>query len=193
MECQFMHAPQLLMMLLWFTASARSPIWANSRLIRLAGHRLPPFWMICWPRQTSPARAPCARMWSRCIRASNCWMHPQAQVVTLCYPQDAEPAAGFISVLSPVGISLLGLRADVARWQTPHGEECAAVIECIQFQPEASGDYHVAAASATAAPAARPGTTVPALIALHAGATSGGRRCTGAHGPITTTTRTRPP
>ena len=38
-----------------------------------------------------------------------------------------------------------------------------------------------------------PGTTVPALIALHAGATSGGRRCTGAHGPITTTTRTRPP
>ena len=32
------------------------------------------------------------------------------QVVTLCYPQDAEPAAGFISVLSPVGISLLGLR-----------------------------------------------------------------------------------
>jgi len=65
------------------------------------------------------------------------------QVVTLCYPQDAEPAAGFISVLSPVGISLLGLReGDVARWQTPHGEECAAVIECIQFQPEASGDYH---------------------------------------------------
>lgn len=64
-------------------------------------------------------------------------------MVTLCYPQDAEPAAGFISVLSPVGISLLGLWAgDVARWQTPHGEECAAVIESIQFQPEATGDYH---------------------------------------------------
>lgn len=64
------------------------------------------------------------------------------QVLTVCYPQDAEPAAGFISVLSPVGISLLGLKVgDFARWQTPHGEECAAMIESIQFQPEATGDY----------------------------------------------------
>lgn len=64
------------------------------------------------------------------------------QVLTLCYPQDAEPAAGFISVLSPVGISLLGLRAgDVATWQTPHGEACAATIERLHYQPEAMGDY----------------------------------------------------
>jgi regulator of nucleoside diphosphate kinase len=64
------------------------------------------------------------------------------QVLTICYPQDAEPAAGFISVLSPVGISLLGLKVgDVAKWHTPHGEECAAVVEGIQFQPEATGDY----------------------------------------------------
>ena len=41
-----------------------------------------------------------------------------------------------------IGISLLGLRAgDVARWQTPHGEECSATIESIQYQPEATGDY----------------------------------------------------
>ena len=65
------------------------------------------------------------------------------QVVTLCYPQDAEPAAGFISVLSPVGISLLGLReVVVARWLRFRGEEGAAVVESIQFQPEATGDYH---------------------------------------------------
>jgi regulator of nucleoside diphosphate kinase len=64
------------------------------------------------------------------------------QVLTICYPGDAEPAVGFISVLSPVGSSLLGLRAgDTARWLTPHGEGCAAQIVAIQYQPEATGDY----------------------------------------------------
>ncbi|MBE7425543.1 MAG: GreA/GreB family elongation factor [Burkholderiaceae bacterium] len=61
--------------------------------------------------------------------------------LALCYPADAEPAAGFISVLSPLGLSLLGLRVgDVARWRTPAGERAAEVLE-ILFQPEASGDY----------------------------------------------------
>jgi len=64
------------------------------------------------------------------------------QVLTICYPDDAEPAAGCISVLSPVGISLLGLKTgDIARWLTPTGEECAAEIAAIQYQPEAAGDY----------------------------------------------------
>jgi len=64
------------------------------------------------------------------------------QVLTICYPGDAEPAAGLISVLSPVGSSLLGLRCgDIARWLTPHGEGCGAQIVAIQYQPEATGDY----------------------------------------------------
>ena len=64
------------------------------------------------------------------------------QVLTVCYPADAEPVAGFISVLSPVGSSLLGLRVgDVARWHTPHGHDCAAEIVAVQYQPEATGDY----------------------------------------------------
>ena len=64
------------------------------------------------------------------------------QKLTLCYPEDAEPAEGFVSVLSPVGASLLGLRVGAtARWQTPHGDERRATIESILFQPEASGDY----------------------------------------------------
>ena len=64
------------------------------------------------------------------------------QVLTICYPGDAEPAAGLISVLSPVGSSLLGLSVgDVASWLTPHGEGCAAQILAIQYQPEAVGDY----------------------------------------------------
>ncbi len=61
--------------------------------------------------------------------------------LTLCYPKDAEPDAGFVSVLSPVGWSLLGLRVgEVARWSTPDGESKQAEILAILFQPEASGD-----------------------------------------------------
>lgn len=64
------------------------------------------------------------------------------QVLTVVYPGDAEPAAGFISVLSPVGIGLLGPKAgDVAKWSMPHGEECGAEVVAILFQPEATGDY----------------------------------------------------
>lgn len=64
------------------------------------------------------------------------------QKLTICYPADAEPSAGLISVLSPVGRSLLGLQAGaVARWQTPSGEECAAEVVAIHFQPEACGQY----------------------------------------------------
>ncbi len=64
------------------------------------------------------------------------------QKLTLCYPADAEPQQGFISVLSPVGASLLGQRlGSVARWRTPQGDECAARIVELLFQPEASGDY----------------------------------------------------
>lgn len=66
----------------------------------------------------------------------------QRQTLTLCYPRDAEPALGFVSVLSPIGTALLGLRlGDMARWRLPHGEERCAEVAAILFQPEASGDY----------------------------------------------------
>lgn len=66
----------------------------------------------------------------------------QRQKLTICYPGDAEPGTGFISVLSPVGQSLLGLRVGaVARWSTPSGKQGAARVVAILFQPEASGDY----------------------------------------------------
>jgi regulator of nucleoside diphosphate kinase len=64
------------------------------------------------------------------------------QTLTICYPDDAEPQAGFVSVLSPVGCSLLGLRVgDVAHWHPPHGADGAARVLAVLFQPEASGDY----------------------------------------------------
>ena len=65
-----------------------------------------------------------------------------AQKLTLCYPADAEPASGFISVLCPVGLALIGLRVGaLAHWHTPGGEDVSARVEQILFQPEASGDY----------------------------------------------------
>jgi regulator of nucleoside diphosphate kinase len=64
------------------------------------------------------------------------------RTLTLCYPSDADPAAGFVSVLSPVGSSLLGLRVgDVAHWRTPAGGHGRAEVLALLFQPEASGDY----------------------------------------------------
>jgi regulator of nucleoside diphosphate kinase len=66
----------------------------------------------------------------------------QPYKVTLCYPDDAEPSQGFISVLSPLGASLLGLRAgDRAQWRSPGGENLSAQVVEVLFQPEASGDY----------------------------------------------------
>jgi regulator of nucleoside diphosphate kinase len=66
----------------------------------------------------------------------------QRRTLVLCYPVDAEPAEGYISVLSPAGISLLGRRVGAAvSWCAPGGEEHVAQVESILFQPEATGDY----------------------------------------------------
>jgi len=62
--------------------------------------------------------------------------------LTLCYPEQADPASGRVSVLSPVGSALLGLRVgSVARWVGPSGHETAAEILTLLFQPEASGEH----------------------------------------------------
>lgn len=66
----------------------------------------------------------------------------QRTTLTLCCPADAEPAVGFVSVLSSVGSALFGLRVgSMARWSTPTGDQKAAEILAILFQPESSGDY----------------------------------------------------
>jgi regulator of nucleoside diphosphate kinase len=68
--------------------------------------------------------------------------HAERRRLTLCYPDDAEPAEGFISVLSPVGLALLGLPVgSVARWHAPDGTPHRAEVLALLFQPEASGDY----------------------------------------------------
>lgn len=62
--------------------------------------------------------------------------------LTLCYPQDADPLAGRVSVLSPLGLSLLGQPVGaIVRWACPDGSTRSAEVDAIVFQPEASGDY----------------------------------------------------
>jgi regulator of nucleoside diphosphate kinase len=64
------------------------------------------------------------------------------QTVTLGYTCDAQPQQGFVSVLSPIGAALVGMRVgEVCRWRVPNGQERSAQVAAILFQPEASGDY----------------------------------------------------
>lgn len=66
----------------------------------------------------------------------------EVRKLTLCYPGDAEPDAGFISVLSPMGAALIGRRVgERVRSALPAGLEREMTLEAILFQPEASGDY----------------------------------------------------
>lgn len=47
----------------------------------------------------------------------------------LCYPGQSEPRDGHISVLSPVGLALIGLRTGAtATWHSPAGERCEATV-----------------------------------------------------------------
>ena len=62
--------------------------------------------------------------------------------LTLCYPEHAEPQHGFVSVLSPIGLGLLGQQVGATvSWESPDGSERMAEVDAILFQPEASGDY----------------------------------------------------
>lgn len=115
-----------------------------ARLKKLVGGRLPPEWDSHFAQaDLVPAREVPPDVVTMYSRLELVDLHTQAcQTLTLCYPHDAAPAMGMVSVLSPVGASLLGLRqGDVAHWQTPRGAPCAAQVARLLFQPEASGDY----------------------------------------------------
>jgi len=67
------------------------------------------------------------------------------RTLCVCYPPDADPVQGFVSILSPMGAALLGRRVgDVIAPASgaPAGGAAARLrIVEILFQPEASGDY----------------------------------------------------
>jgi regulator of nucleoside diphosphate kinase len=65
-----------------------------------------------------------------------------AITVTPCWPRDEAPAAGLVSVLSPLGGAVVGRRVgDLAQWAVPGGPPLQAEIAALLFQPEANGDY----------------------------------------------------
>jgi regulator of nucleoside diphosphate kinase len=67
--------------------------------------------------------------------------HGDRRMLAVCYPEDAEPSTGFVSVMSPLGSSVIGLApGDEFEWRTPGGWSRGR-IAAIVFQPEATGDY----------------------------------------------------
>lgn len=65
-----------------------------------------------------------------------------ARELTLVYPAEADAAHGQVSVLSPIGTALLGLKVgEVGRWTLPDGGSAALCVQAVLFQPEASGEY----------------------------------------------------
>lgn len=63
------------------------------------------------------------------------------QRLTLCYPAEADADRGRISVLSPVGLSLLGRPVGSrVQWRAGGGIVGQLCIEALHYQPEASGD-----------------------------------------------------
>ncbi|MBS0313755.1 MAG: nucleoside diphosphate kinase regulator [Burkholderiales bacterium] len=61
----------------------------------------------------------------------------------LVFPKDANVAEGRISVLAPVGTSILGYaKGDVVEWTVPYGKRLIR-IDDVLYQPEAAGDFHL--------------------------------------------------
>jgi regulator of nucleoside diphosphate kinase len=63
--------------------------------------------------------------------------------VTLVYPGGADIDSGKISVLTPVGTALLGLRVGQSiEWELPGGARQRYRIAAVPYQPEAAGEPH---------------------------------------------------
>ncbi|MGE5524273.1 MAG: nucleoside diphosphate kinase regulator [Rhodospirillaceae bacterium] len=62
--------------------------------------------------------------------------------VTIVYPDQADPVNGKVSILSPVGVALLGLTEGAeTTLQLPRGRTARLRIAKVAYQPEASGEY----------------------------------------------------
>ena len=60
---------------------------------------------------------------------------------TVVFPENADFAAGRISVVAPIGAAMLGYRVgDEIEWVVPSGPRRLRV-EAILYQPEAAGDF----------------------------------------------------
>ncbi|MFC4276785.1 GreA/GreB family elongation factor [Achromobacter aloeverae] len=63
-------------------------------------------------------------------------------IITLVYPSESDAASGRISVLSPLGLALVGHRVGQAiRWQGADRADHRATLAEILYQPEAAQDF----------------------------------------------------
>jgi len=63
------------------------------------------------------------------------------RVYNLVFPSHSNPREGRISVLSSLGVSMLGCRiGEVVEWETPKGLKLLRIVEVI-YQPEAAGHW----------------------------------------------------
>ncbi|MBN2041076.1 MAG: GreA/GreB family elongation factor [Spirochaetes bacterium] len=68
---------------------------------------------------------------------------PDRRECRLVFPEESDPDNGKISILSPIGMAVLGYRkGEIIKFNTPAGEEYYQ-IEKVIYQPEAAGDYHL--------------------------------------------------
>ncbi|MBQ5947002.1 nucleoside diphosphate kinase regulator [Massilia sp. ST3] len=70
--------------------------------------------------------------------------HTEEEVtLTLTYPKDMTDSGEQLSVLTPVGTALLGLRVgNSIGWQRPDGGEFRVTVRGIEYQPERAGELH---------------------------------------------------
>ena len=63
--------------------------------------------------------------------------------MSLAYPKDLDGAPDKLSVLTPVGTALLGLRVgDSIDWTRPDGGRFEVTVREIVYQPERAGELH---------------------------------------------------
>jgi regulator of nucleoside diphosphate kinase len=69
--------------------------------------------------------------------------HNRTYRVQLVYPEDADPKMNRVSIFSPLAAAILGKKiGDFVVWNSKNGT-IKIKIECILYQPEAFGDYHL--------------------------------------------------
>lgn len=66
----------------------------------------------------------------------------ERSTVVLVFPRARNSGDDAVPVLSPLGLALLGCRADqLLSWDTPEGLR-TLLIERVEYQPESAGEYH---------------------------------------------------
>lgn len=64
--------------------------------------------------------------------------------VVLVYPEEERAHDGHVSILSPVGVALLGLsEGALVGWPLPSGRTAVLKVESVQYQPEAAEEFHL--------------------------------------------------